>query len=138
MARRVEAIVSCGLDGIVPQQRVASHKGSVTEITGPGHFLVFRGLVSFQVVDPSKGLAWTELTAEGHGLGEWVVDHDGAVLVPDHGRALSALARWTAAGHAVAPLQISIGGSCFGSISAWKVSAAIRAVVCWSWCQRER
>ncbi|KAF9128615.1 hypothetical protein BGX30_014267 [Mortierella sp. GBA39] len=41
----------------------------MTEITGPGHFLVFGGLVSFEVMDPAKGFAGTEFAAELEGVG---------------------------------------------------------------------
>lgn len=88
MCRRVESIIPRSLDGIMSQQRVASNKGAMTEVTGPGHFLVFGGLVSFEVMDPAKGFTGTEFTAESHCVCDGVVDHDGSFLVPDDRHAL--------------------------------------------------
>lgn len=88
MRRRVESIVSRSLDGIMSQQSIASNKGAMTEITRPGHFLVFGGLVSFEVMDTAKGFARTEFTAKGHCVCDGVVDHNGSFLVPDDRHAL--------------------------------------------------
>lgn len=88
MCCRMEPIVPRSLNGIMSQQRVASHKRAMTKVAWPGHFLVLGGLVAFEIMDPAKGFSRAELTAEGHCICNWVVDHDGSLIVPDHRHAL--------------------------------------------------